>query len=151
MGSLAKSVLAGRFVFDGNASVATITGKRQALSRREFRQTYFLFAFSSLSAQITNRTRPMKVPTTKNTGRMIVSLFTGFALYRSSDIDALSQFLAGFEMRYVLGRNQDGCAGLWVAPFARRTIVKAEAAESAYLYPIPLGQGMRYAVQEGAD
>src|SRR5699024_6368036 len=51
----------------------------------------------------------------------------------SADIDALAQFLAGFEMRHVLARQRHRVAALGVSPHAWRTVVQRETAETADL------------------
>src|SRR6056297_1338457 len=72
-------------------------------------------------------------------------------LVSRSQVHALAKFLAGFEMRHVLAGKCDGVAGLGVAADSGRPEVKAEAAESANLYPVAAGQRCAHLLDDGSN
>src|SRR5512141_2904555 len=63
-------------------------------------------------------------------------------------IHPLAQFLAGFEVRYVLRRYLNLVAGLGVAPQARWTIVQSKTAETTDLDTSAVRQGRRHAIKD---
>ena len=65
-------------------------------------------------------------------------------------VDAIPQFLAGFEMGDVLAGQGHGVAGLGIATDPGRAIVKGEAAEAADLDPFTAGQGVAHALDDVA-
>src|SRR6266581_9297195 len=63
-------------------------------------------------------------------------------------VHAFAQFLAGLEMRHILGGNEHLLAGLRVAPGARRPVIEGEAAEAADLDAVAAGQCRRHRIED---
>lgn len=55
---------------------------------------------------------------------------------RAACIDPLTQILAGFEVRHMLARQRNGCAGFGIASHPRRAVVQRKAAKPTNLYPV---------------
>jgi hypothetical protein len=66
-------------------------------------------------------------------------------------IDALTQVLAGLEVRHVLAGERHGFAGLGVAALARRAEMQREAAETADLDALAAGQRVAHDLEHLLD
>ena len=73
------------------------------------------------------------------------------ALLQFLEIDSFAQFLARLEMRDVLFRHLHPLAGLRIAPGPRRPVVEPEAAESADLDALALGQTFGHGIEDHLD
>src|SRR6056297_105602 len=94
---------------------------------------------------------PRKMPTTAPRITASPSSQRHIGSVSRSQVHALAKFLAGFEMRHVLAGKCDGVAGLGVAADSGRPEVKAEAAESANLYPVAAGQRCAHLLDDGSN
>ena len=67
------------------------------------------------------------------------------------EIHALTQFLAGFEMRNIFRRDFNRFAGLRVSPVACWSVMHRETAEAAYFHTPTLGQMIDHAIKQQAN